>query len=148
MYTMKETYIDFDGNERTEEFQFNLTEQECIDLQISSSGGIDKKVRKIIQAQNQKEIVETIKQIIDVSYGEKSLDGKYFRKSSEILDNFKSTPAYSQIFMKLATNDEEAAKFVVGVVPANLKEPVIEAQKNMNNAIKEAESLSDVSALI
>lgn len=146
---MKETYTDFDGNTRTEDFQFNLTEQECIDLQISSSGGIDKKVRKIIQAQNQKEIVETIKQIIDASYGEKSLDGKHFRKSPEILADFKSTPAYSQIFMKLATNDEEAAKFVVGVVPSELKDAVSEAQKTMvEEGIKDATSLSEVSALI
>lgn len=141
---MTKTYKDFDGNERTEDFCFNLTEKETIDLRLTSEGGLEKKVQKIIQAQNHKEIIDTITQIIDTAYGVKSLDGKYFDKSPEHLAKFKQTQAYSDIFMELSTNDEEAAKFVVGIVPESLKDEVQKSSNDMNKKLEVVDNLSDV----
>ena len=39
---------------------------------------------------------------------------------SRYADDFKETEAYSQIFMELATDADAAAKFVNGIVPADL----------------------------
>ena len=56
------------------------------------------------------------------SYGQKSIDGKRFIKSKELSEEFAQTEAYSTLFMELATNAEEASKFVNGIVPAEAAE--------------------------
>lgn len=112
------TYTDYDGNERTEDFYFNLTKAECLEMELGSNGGMKKYVERIISAQDGKQLVTLFKEIIDKSYGVKSLDGKRFIKNQEVLDEFKQSEAYSDLFMELATDSDAAAAFVNGVVPA------------------------------
>lgn len=112
------TYTDYDGNERTEDFYFNLTKAECLEMELGSNGGMKKYVERIVSAQDGKQLVALFKEIIDKAYGVKSLDGKRFIKNQEVLDEFKQSEAYSDLFMELATNSEAAAAFVNGVVPA------------------------------
>lgn len=116
---LKETikYFDFDGNERTENFYFNLTKAECMEMELGTVGGMQQFIEKIIEERDNKRIVELFKEIILKAYGEKSADGKHFYKSKEISDAFASTEAYSELFMKLATDSDAAAKFINGVVP-------------------------------
>lgn len=117
MYAKKITYTDYNGNERTEELHFNLTKPEVIELQLSTEGGLDKFINKVVEAKDMKNLIALFKQLIQMSYGEKSEDGRRFVKSQEITDNFMQTGAYSELFMLLATNDEEAAKFFNGIMP-------------------------------
>ena len=74
-------------------------------------------VENIQQAQDIPRIIEIFKQLIHLSYGVKSPDGRKFMKSKEILDDFLATEAYSELYMELGTNDEKAAEFINGVVP-------------------------------
>lgn len=114
------TYTDYDGNSRTEDFYFNLNKAELMEMEMSSTGGMEKMVQKIISAQDTKQIVEIFKDIILKSYGEKTLDGKRFVKSQELRDAFAQTEAYSELFMELATDDEAAAAFIKGIVPGDI----------------------------
>lgn len=116
---VKETikYFDFDGNERTETFCFNLTKAECMEMELSTSGGLENAINRIIEAKDTKMIIETFKDLILKAYGEKSPDGKHFYKSPEIAAKFASTEAYSELFMKLAGNAEEATRFFNGIIP-------------------------------
>ena len=34
------TYTDYNGNERTEDFYFNLTKAEVVEMEMSTSGGL------------------------------------------------------------------------------------------------------------
>lgn len=111
------TYVDYDGNERTEDFYFNLTKAEIMEMDLSASGGLDKLITKIVAEQDGAKIVEIFKKIILGAYGEKSLDGKRFIKSPELSEAFSQTEAYSDLFMELATNAEKAAEFINGIVP-------------------------------
>jgi hypothetical protein len=111
------TYVDYDGNERTEDFYFNLSKAELIEIETSNNGGLSKMIEKLVAEQDMKRIVEIFKDIILKAYGEKSLDGKRFIKSAELRDSFEQTEAYSQLFMELATNAESAAAFVNGITP-------------------------------
>lgn len=117
MYTKKITYTDYDGNKRTEELHFNLTKPEVIELQLSTEGGLDKFINKVVEAKDMKNLVALFKQLIQMSYGEKSEDGRRFIKNKEITDSFMQTEAYSELFMLLATNDEAAAEFFNGIMP-------------------------------
>ena len=60
------------------------------------------------------------------SYGEKSADGRRFVKSEELSKEFTQTNAYSQLFMKLATDDKAAVAFINGIIPESMRERVAE----------------------
>lgn len=124
------TYTDYDGNERTEDFYFNLSKPELIEMQMSEAGGLEKKIEKISKEQDLKKIIELMKDIIKKSYGIKSDDGKRFIKNDEILDEFMQSEAYSELFMGLATDANEASEFINGILPKGLVEEAkkLEAQ--------------------
>ena len=111
------TYTDYDGNERTEDFYFNLTKAEVAEMEMSYTGGMEKMLKKIVAEKDSKRIVEIFKDLILRSYGEKSADGKRFIKNQELRDAFAQTEAYSELFMELATDAEAAAAFVNGILP-------------------------------
>ena len=56
------------------------------------------------------------------SYGEKSADGRRFVKSEKLSEEFSQTNAYSQLFMKLATDDKAAVAFINGIMPDSMQE--------------------------
>lgn len=112
-------YTDYNGNEREEDFYFNLTKAECAKLEMSTEGGLEALANRMIQAQNGKEIIETFEKIVFMAYGEKSPDGRRFVKgeNQELAKAFAETPAYDQLFMELITSDETMADFVNGIIP-------------------------------
>lgn len=110
-------YTDFDGNERTEDFYFNLSKAEVTEMELGVDGGMTQMLTKIVAEKDGKKIVETFKEIIFKAYGEKSPDGKRFIKSKELSDNFSFTGAYEILFMELATDANLAAEFVKGILP-------------------------------
>lgn len=114
------TYTDFDGVERTEDFYFNLTEAELMEMEGTTEGGLSNTIRRMIDAQDRPEIMALFKKLLLQSYGEKSPDGKRFMKSEEISRNFSYTQAYSDLYVELSTNDKAASDFVNGIVPARL----------------------------
>ena len=115
------TYTDFDGNERTEDFYFNLTQAELLEMEVSTEGGMEKFVKRIVDARSGKDIAEVFKTIILKAYGEKSLDGKHFVKTPEITENFKYTQAYSDLYMELAMDDAKASAFINGIIPQDMQ---------------------------
>ena len=124
------TYTDYNGITRTEDFYFNLTKAEIMEMQLSTNGGLDVMIKKIIDSQDAPSIIKIFKELILKAYGEKSDDGKRFIKSKEISEGFAQTEAYSQLFMELATDTDAASKFVNGVVSAadnNTNRPAIKA---------------------
>jgi hypothetical protein len=112
------TYIDYDGNSRTEDFYFNLSKAEVTEMELSADGGLSKMLEKIVASQDNKRIMEIFKDIIIKAYGEKSPDGKRFIKNDALREAFTQTEAYTELFMELATNAEAASAFVNGIVPA------------------------------
>lgn len=115
------TYTDYDGNVRTEDFYFNLSKPELIEMQVSSDGGLDKFIKRVVDAQDSKELVALFKEFILKAYGVKSDDGRRFIKSEEIRNSFSQTEAYTELFMELSTSADAAASFLNAVVPSELK---------------------------
>ena len=113
------TYTDYNGNERIEDFYFNLSKAEIMEMEMSTTGGLTEMIQKIVAAQDAPAIIKVFKELILKAYGEKSPDGKRFIKSDEISTAFSQTEAYSQLFMELATDADAAAKFVNGIVPVD-----------------------------
>lgn len=114
-------YVDYNGVERKEDFYFNLTKAEITEMELSVDGGLSQMLETLVNSKNNKEIIQMFKQIILKAYGEKSPDGRRFMKSEEISQAFAQTEAYSELFIQLALNEEEAANFVKGILPAELQ---------------------------
>lgn len=128
------TYTDYNGVERTEDFFFNLTKAEIMEMELGTEGGMADMISKIVSAQDTPSIIKIFKNILLKAYGEKSPDGKRFVKSQELSDAFSQTEAYSILFMELATDADAASKFVNGIIPSDVAKAASEEMKNNPNA--------------
>lgn len=113
------TYTDYNGVERTETHRFHFTQAEIAKMELSVVGGYAEMIKKIIAAQDTPTLANIFADLIEKSYGVMTPDGKGFDKDPKHLKEFMQTEAYSQLYMELATNTDEAIKFVNGIMPAN-----------------------------
>lgn len=130
------TYSDFDGNERTEDLYFNLTQTELVEMSMELPDGLSESVPndpgkideeaalKLIDKLGSKGILDFIKTLVLKSYGIKSEDGRRFEKSEDITKEFSQTLAYDAMIMELMSNDEAAANFVNNIIPAKLVDKI------------------------
>lgn len=130
MYKIHEKYTDFNGTEREEDFYFNLMKSEIMELELGEVGGLSAMLRQVIATQDVPKIMSIFKKLVLQAYGEKSADGKRFVKNPELTEAFSQTEAYSQIFMRLATDSKAATEFVNHVVPSDLAEQAKKASES------------------
>lgn len=114
------TYVDYNGNERTENYYFNLSKAELMEMELGVTGGYTEMLTSIVEAQDVPTLIKIWKDLILKSYGEKTADGKRFVKSKEMAEAFSQTEAYSDLFMELSTNTDAAIEFAKGIMPAEL----------------------------
>ena len=127
------TYTDYNGVERTEDFHFNLSKAEIMEMELSTTGGLAEMITKIVAAQDTPALIKIFKNLILKAYGVKSPDGKHFIKSEELSTEFSQTEAYSQLFMELATDADAASEFVNGIVPAGMAKQVKQPSLSVSN---------------
>lgn len=120
------TYTNFDGNEVTDTYYFNLSRTELIELEVSYDGGLAAAIQRIIDSKDLRALIKEFQRIILASYGVKSEDGKRFVKNDQIREEFTQTAAYDALFMELATNEDSASEFIRGIVPADLADVKVE----------------------
>lgn len=116
------TYPDYNGGTRTEDFYFNFTEAEVMELQMGTDGGLSAMLQRIVAAQDMPSLIKVFKELILKAYGVKTPDGKGFIKNDKVREEFESTQAFSMLFMELCSDTESASKFVKGIVPASMAE--------------------------
>lgn len=111
------TYVDYNGEEITDDFYFNLTKAELVEMQFEEAGGLEAIITKITNTKDSVKIMKFFRELILRAYGEKSADGKRFMKSPEISKAFSETEAYSDLMMGFYTNAETAIDFFNAIVP-------------------------------
>lgn len=150
------TYTDLSGDEATEIFYFNLSKSEIIEWEVEYDEGLAQMMERIVKTTDRHGLVTIFKDLILRCYGQKSEDGKRFIKNEQLSEEFSQMPAYDVLFMQLATDAEEAALFVVGILPKDLTEGVDikqlvaeqlgTIQSNVETAVQEAGVTPEVSA--
>ena len=122
------TYTDFDGNQVTEDFYFNLTKAELLEMEMATDKvvGLEATINKLQEERDGKKIMELFKNIIRKAIGKKSADGRRFIKNDEIADEFMQTEAYSDLVFELCTDADKGAAFFNAIVPQPEK-PAISA---------------------
>ncbi len=121
------TYRDFNDEEVTDTFYFNITKSEIIELEVEHQEGLEGMIKRIIETKDNKSLISQFKRIVLLSYGEKSADGKRFIKSEESREAFSQTAAFDALFIELATEDEKAASFITGVLPKDMSAEIDKA---------------------
>lgn len=134
MYKKTIKYTDFNGVECTEDFYFNLSATELMQMQVSKNGGLAESIVKASKENDMKTIFEIVTEFIKKSYGVRSEDGKRFDKNPKHFEEFSQSPAYDALFMELITDDTKASEFINGVVPAEVQKAM---QSNENRAALE-----------
>lgn len=119
-------YTDFNGKEVIEDFYFNLTQTELIELGLNETDTLTKAVASF-EAGNASGVVNEFKKIILAAYGVKSPDGRRFIKTAELREEFSQTAAYSALFMDIAIRDGAVDEFLQGVFPTDWQQ--IKAQE-------------------
>lgn len=143
------TWIDFNGNQRTEDFYFNFTEAELVEMELGTSGGMVETMEKIVAAQDSPSLVTIFKDFILKAYGEKSSDGRSFLKEDDngrpLANKFKQTGAYSVLFTELSKDANAAAEFMNKIIPADLAEKVKAAREEAEQKKNALETPKDES---
>lgn len=109
-------YTDLNGEERQEQFYFNLNEVELSRLVAELGADIDVYTRKLAESQDASAMIAFIERLILGSYGEKSADGKRFVKSKEKTEAFEQSNAYAALFMQMLQDPKQSTAFGTGVI--------------------------------
>lgn len=128
MYIMEVEYDDYNDNHRKEKLMFHLNEAEIAEMQLGHKGGLTAYINRVTQGQDNVALANLFKEFVTKAYGVKSDDGKRFIKNKEVLDEFMQSEAYPIVYMKLATDDVEAAKFMKEVLSKKLQAEVAKAE--------------------
>lgn len=123
-------FTDHNGVEQTEPFYFHLSKGELVLMEMSAidsnTEGMNDKIKRIERTRDGRKLAGIFKEIVDSSYGVKSHDGARFIKNDEILAEFKSSEAWSEVIVSLATNAEFAIEFINGLMPQTMRDSVQE----------------------
>ncbi len=118
------SFVDFNDVERKEEYCFNLSKSEIMQLELTTYGGFATRVQKIVDSPDIPTLTGIFEDFIMRSYGVKSEDGKYFDKGEDfsLFKKFKCSPAYDILFMELLQDSNKAVDFILGIVPKEMRQ--------------------------
>lgn len=129
-------YEDYEGIIREEDFYFNLSKAEVIRwLTTNGDYTLDKVLEKLSKERNGKEIMKIFEDLIHLSYGKKSIDGRRFEKTEDIWKEFYETEAYSELFMELVTDAKKASDFVNKIIPKTFSDEINKIMKENEKGI-------------
>jgi len=111
------SYTDYNGNERTEDFYFNLSPSELFRMETSRDSGMSSYLKKISASNDAAEIYKVFEEIIFAAYGEKSEDGKTFIKNEEVKNKFSQSAAYDAMLIEFVSDVNKASDFVNSLIP-------------------------------
>lgn len=126
MITKTIRYVDYNGKERIEDFNFHLNKPELLELEASYEGGWLAHLQRIVNANNNAEIYQTMKDFILRSFGIKTEDGRRFMKDPDIRRSFEESPAFEILLMEMTIGPDatkNSTEFINGVVPKDMSTP-------------------------
>ena len=136
MFSRTFEYKGYDGQMHKDTYWFNLSEAELYEMELGNVGGITGVFNRMMREEHPDKIVEMFKSIILKSVGERSADGRKFVKKErpgqpwgEVAEDFKETPAYSQLFMELVSSGEKLKTFLISAIPAEVAKRLEEQEK-------------------
>lgn len=133
-------FHDYDGNEREDDFYFNLTQVELnkINGDPSLPGGIESSVARAQKNEDAGEMLRIVDMLISRSYGVKLPDGSFVKRNASglpLYEMFVNTEAYDNLITDLITNENDIVTFLTGCLSKDAQDRVrakmaeVEAEK-------------------
>lgn len=140
MYEDKVTYENFDGETITEKLFFNLNK-----VELAENMGISKRFEKLqeqidndgkprqLTTEEIQEMVDLVKELMRISYGVRSEDGRRFIKSDQIWLEFTQTAAYDDYLFGLFEEPSRSINFLTGIMPKDVRAEAEKMMEKMTN---------------
>lgn len=133
----------FDGDMVTETLWFHMNKVDLIELQQSEPGGFTDTLQAFMSRKPEDwtnkdkfKLFDFFRAMVDKAYGERSSDGKRFKKSPEILANFKDSIFYDEFILSLLEDEKKSIKFFNGVMPKALLDQAKKERPDVFNQIE------------
>lgn len=110
-------YKNFDNEEVSRTFYFNLTKAEWLELEVQEKG-LHRMMEGIIETVDVTAMHNLIKSFVLSGYGIRQ--GDDFVKTDDLRQRFAATDAYSVLFMELLGDDKKAIEFIRGMLPQEM----------------------------
>ena len=147
MFSKTFEYMGYDGQPHKETWWFNLSEEELYKMELGTVGGVNGMMNRMIREEHPDKIVDMFERIILTSVGERSADGRRFVKKprpgmpwGEIAEDFRETPAYSQLFVELVSSGEKLSEFLKAAIPQEVALKVAELEKQREEEAAKSEA--------
>lgn len=120
MFKHVQKYKDFLGNDQEDILRFNVSESEMMDLIKNDPSFEPNNLAKLVEEHDGLKMIDVIRKLIVLSYGELSDDGKKFRKNDSIALEFVQSAAYDALLDEfIEAKDETFVRaFMIGIFPA------------------------------
>lgn len=159
MYKKVIKYTDFDGNEKSKVFYFNLTRPELMEMKRSPLEEMQKIIVRIrgmedpdteLTTAEKDEIQEKmgaiLRDLVIQSYGVKSEDGERFSKriGNRMYgagEDFVETMAYDSLYMEMISSPKNLIDFVRMIIPEDARNNLVN-NPEYQMEIRELESIS------
>ena len=121
-------YTNFNDKEVSVDHYFHMPLKDFMALQNehAGTGGLAEHWFDIIKEGDALKIMSVFETLIDRSFGIRSDDGEEFYQSDDILERFKSSPAYEELLFSLMSDVDRAVEFFKGIMPARIQKLVNE----------------------
>jgi hypothetical protein len=138
------TYEDADGKTITDTFWFNITRVEFTRW-IANQPNLDEKLDQAVKSENTQVMFNVFEELILMSYGVRTEDGKGFTKNPELLQSFKDSFAYNQLFIELSDMEGALDLFFKGILPKGIEIDL--SPKNLETTLTQLKEVQDISTV-
>lgn len=134
MFSTNVTYKDFGGNDKSETLRFDLTQEEMLDIRDEDPSFDPANLYRVADEKDVQMMYKIMRKLILHAYGEVSEDGRYFRKSPQIMNDFAHSAMYRALLEKIL-NDESGDmfnEFILNVFPSDIANQIRQSHPEFN----------------
>lgn len=120
------TYVDFNDETQTETFNFHITKTKLTDHMVQLKPKFEEMQSRLSGDKRELNldevymILDLIKTMIELSYGVRSEDGKRFRQTAEVYQEFRDSAAYDAMLTGFMEDPASGMEFMQAVMPKDL----------------------------
>lgn len=117
-------FNDIDGNPVEQEYYFTLGKSDVVDMDFAHSGDPKAYLQEIIDKKDSRQFLKLWRELLFRSVGKR--DGNLLVKNETVLQEFKYSGAYEELFSELLQNDDGGTEFFMSIMPADVQEKIAE----------------------
>lgn len=132
-------YTDLNGQPKEVEYWFSLGKTDAIELDFVHRKNPKQYLESIAKNQESRNLMEVWKDMLFRAVGKRVVgdDGDYLVKNEQILNEFRGSGAYEQLFNELVESEDGGAEFFLSIMPegvqANAEAEAERVNRNYSN---------------